>query len=125
MDQLTTLKASIRDFVTEREWSRFHTPKNLAMCLSVEASELLELYQWQMTTKDHSEFDGGGPPLQQRVEEEVGDIMISLLNFCHVTGIDPVEAGLNKLEQVKRKYPVERVKGSAAKPTLICQTEDI
>ena len=124
VDQLMTLKESIKDFVTEREWTPFHTPKNLAICLSVEASELLELYQWQITSKDHTTADGGGPPPQRRVEEEVGDIMISLLNFCQVTGIDPVEAGLNKLEQVKRKYPVEDVKGSAARPMVIYQTEE-
>ena len=124
VDRLTTLKESIKDFVTEREWTPFHTPKNLAICLSVEASELLELYQWQIASDAHTKADGGGPPPQNRVEEEVGDIMISLLNFCQVTGIDPVEAGLNKLEQVKKKYPVEHVKGSAAKPTTTCQTED-
>ena len=115
MSDLQPLVDKIKDFVSARDWQIFHTPKNLAMCLSVEASELVELYQWQLHGAG-SERPGAGAPDQQRIEEEVGDVLISLLNFCNATGIDPIQAGLNKLEQVKEKYPIEQSKGSAEKP---------
>ena len=115
MSEFEVLKTEVEQFVEARDWSVFHTPKNLAMCLSVEASELVELYQWQLWQTDVA-APGGGPPLQSRVAEEVGDIMISLLNFCRAAGIDPVEAARQKLVQVKQKYPVSKVRGSAVRP---------
>lgn len=115
MSEFDVLKAEVDQFVEVRDWAIFHTPKNLAMCLSVEASELLELYQWQLWQSDDT-APGGGPPAQSRVAEEVGDVMISLLNFCRAAGIDPIEAARQKLVQVKQKYPVAKVRGSAVRP---------
>ena len=109
------LRENVHSFVKERDWQVFHTPKNLAMCLSVEASELLELYQWQIWQTEN-EAPGGGPPDRTRVEEEVGDILISLINFCDAVGIDPIESAQRKLLQVKQKYPVDSVRGSAIRP---------
>lgn len=115
MSEFNVLKSEVDAFVDARDWAVFHTPKNLAMCLSVEASELVELYQWQIwQTQDIA--PGGGLPDQSRVAEEVGDVMISLLNFCRAAGIDPVRAARDKLVQVKEKYPVEKVRGSAVRP---------
>ena len=115
MSELNRLINEVRTFVDERDWQIFHTPKNLAICLSVEAAELLELYQWQLHGLG-AERPGAGAPERRRVEEEVGDVVISLLNFCHATGIDPIDARLRKLEKVKRKYPVAQIKGSAERP---------
>jgi NTP pyrophosphatase (non-canonical NTP hydrolase) len=115
MSEFHILKSEVDAFVNERDWGIFHTPKNLAMCLSVEASELLELYQWQIWQTTEI-APGGGPPDQTRVAEEVGDIMISLLNFCRAAGIDPISAARNKLLEVKEKYPVAKVRGSAVRP---------
>ena len=116
MPTLHHLASQVQNFVEARDWSVFHTPKNLATCLSVEASELLELYQWQLSGPD-ADRPGAGPPPQHRIEEEVGDVLISLLNFCHATNIDPIDAALRKLEKVKLKYPVETSKGSAKRPS--------
>ena len=102
MSEFDVLKQEVSAFVAERDWQKFHTPKNLAMCLSVETSELLELYQWQLSCAD-SVQPGAGAPSQSRVEEEVGDVLISLINFCNATGIDPIDAAANKLEKVKEK----------------------
>ena len=115
MSEFMKLQEAVDAFVTERDWSIFHTPKNLAMCLSVEASELVELYQWQIWN-DESGPPGGGPPPRDRIEEEVGDILVSLLNFCRATQIDPIDAASRKLEQIKAKYPANDVRGSAKKP---------
>ena len=115
MTEFEKLRQRVQSFVDARDWSVFHTPKNLAMCLSVEASELVELYQWQLFGSD-GDLPGAGVPSAGRVEEEVGDVLISLINFCNATGIDPIDAATRKLEQVKQKYPVAKVKGSAKRP---------
>lgn len=110
-DRLAELQALARAFVEERDWAQFHNPRNLAMALSVEASELLELYLW--TT------DGGPQPItperQERVGAEAADVLLCLLNFCDRAGIDLAEAFHDKLEVARAKYPAERVKGSALK----------
>ena len=115
MSSFEQLVENVHTFVKERDWQVFHTPKNLAMCLSVEASELLELYQWQIWQID-SEAPGGGPPERARVEEEVGDVLISLINFCDATGIDLIESAQQKLLQIQEKYPADSVRGSAVRP---------
>ena len=109
-----TLRAALRSFVSARDWEQFHTPKNTAICLSIEASELLELYLWSLDG-DTKPAPGSGPPPRTRIEEEVGDVLISLLNFCEVAGIDPITAATEKLVDLERKYPVELARGSAEK----------
>ena len=118
MADFEALVLKVNAFVRERDWEKFHTPKNLAMCLSVEASELLELYQWQLTGSAAS-YPGAGDPQRSKVEDEVGDVLISLINFCNATGINPIDAATSKLEKVKEKYPVDKIKGSAERPREI------
>ena len=108
------LKNEVKSFVEARDWEQFHTAKNTAICLSVEASELLELYLWTADGREPT-APGAEPPPSHRIEEEVGDVLISLLNFCDVTGIDAVKAARTKLVALGRKYPVELAKGSAVK----------
>ena len=117
MKSIDELFSDLDEFVKARQWEKFHTARNLATCLSVEASELLELYQWQIIESRDVLGQDGGPPDIERVEEEIGDIMISLANFCRCVGINPINAAFTKLEKVKEKYPVEQSRGSAAKPT--------
>lgn len=113
MHPFDALARRVDAFAEARDWRQFHTPKNLATCLSVEASELLELYMW---TRSAPPFPPGtAPPDPQAVADEVADVLISLLNFCTVTGIDPVAAAEDKLTRLAHKYPVERAKGSAVK----------
>ena len=79
MSELNRLINEIRTFVDERDWQIFHTPKNLAMCLSVEAAELLELYQWQLHGLGADRPGAGAPG--EASEEEVGDVVISPPTF--------------------------------------------
>lgn len=110
------LAARVAAFAEARDWRQFHSPKNLATCLSVEASELLELFMWTREAPPYP--PGTAPPDPQAVADEVADVLISLLNFCAVSGIDPVAAAEAKLTRLARKYPVERAKGSAQKGHL-------
>lgn len=108
---LTELTERVRAFADARDWGRFHSPRNLAMALSVEASELLELYLWCT--------DEGPQPMSPerapRVADEAADVLICLLNFCDRAGIDLSAALASKLERAEAKYPVERVSGRALK----------
>ena len=115
MHAFEALTARVAEFSLARDWRQFHTPKNLATCLSVEASELLELFMW---TRDTAPPPGTEAPDPQAVADEVADVLISLLNFCAVSGIDPLAAADSKLTRLARKYPVSRARGSAIKGHL-------
>lgn len=111
MPTLDELMAEARQFVEERDWQQFHSPRNLAMALSVEASELLELYLW---TRD----DGPQPATEARTAraaDEAADVLLCLLNFCDRAGIDLAAAFAAKLEKARAKYPAEVVRGKSAK----------
>lgn len=101
---LETLQKDILDLVAERDWDQFHSPKNLAIALSNEASELLELYMW-----------GEEPRKQKAVEEEVADVLYCLLLFAAKNKIDVTEALKKKLVEIKAKYPIEKSRGNAKK----------
>ena len=113
MNTLEDLKAAIDSFVVEREWGQFHSPKNLSMALSVEASELTEHFLW-LTQEESRNLN---PYKLAEVEEEVGDVLIYLLRMSQVLGIDPLKAAHTKLEWNKVKYPVWLVRGKANKYT--------
>lgn len=110
-DRLSALQALARQFVTERDWARYHSPRNLAMALSVEASELLELYLW-------SADDGPQPMTEGRRDQvagEAADVLLCLLNFCDQADIDLAQAFHDKLVIARQKYPVDQAKGRALK----------
>lgn len=121
MHAFEALTARVIEFSEARDWRQFHTPKNLATCLSVEASELLELFMW---TREQPPLPGEilppgtEPPDPQAVADEVADVLISLLNFCAVSGIDPLAAAGSKLTRLADKYPVATARGSAIKGQL-------
>ncbi len=108
------LHEAVAAFAEARDWRQFHTPRNLATCLAVEASELLELFMW---TRDGEgpHPPGAGPPDARAVEDEVADVLISLLNFCAVSGVNPLAAARRKLAALEHKYPVALARGSAIK----------
>lgn len=108
---MNDLDAKLNDFAAERGWGKFHAPKNLAIGLSVEASELLELFTWLSEDESRSL----SPRTLERVKEEVGDVTIQLLNFCRALGLDPIDCGHRKLELNRLKYPVDKAFGSARK----------
>lgn len=100
-------------FVKERDWDQFHSIKNLAMALSVEASELLEIFQWMK--EEESNNVATDLKTFAKVEEEVADVFIYLLRIVHKTGIDLEQAVYNKMKKNEEKYPVEKAKGNAKK----------
>lgn len=95
------LKKEIADFVTSRNWQQYHTPKNLAMALSVETSELLEIFQW-MTPEESMVVD---KDVLKHIEEEIGDVMIYLTTLAAAYNLDPLTAAAKKLKKNKVKYP--------------------
>jgi dCTP diphosphatase len=113
MRDLEELKARVRTFVAERDWERFHSPKNLAMALSVEASELVELFQW-LSEEESAALDDAQ---RRRVAEELADVLWFLVRLSDCLDIDLLEAAGQKLTQNAQKYPVERVRGKSKKYT--------
>ncbi len=114
MHRFDELTARLRDFVQARDWRQFHTPKDMAMCLNVEAGELLELFLWTREGPG-PHAPGTAPPASERLEEEAADVLISLLGFCDVAGIDLLGATAKKLDALEFKYPVDLARGSAVK----------
>ena len=108
---ISEIQNQLKKFSIERDWEQFHTPKNLSMALSVETSELVEIFQWLNLKESNS-------PNQRQIEEiniEVADIAMYLLRFCSVLGIDLEKAIESKLERNEEKYPVNLSKGNAQK----------
>jgi dCTP diphosphatase len=102
---------AIKDFVTARDWMQFHSPKNLAISISLEANELLELFQWmdcEASTKFATEN-------KERVAEEIADVAIYLFELCDNLGIDLLGAMDDKLKVNATKYPVQKAKGNYKK----------
>jgi dCTP diphosphatase len=110
---LNRLAARLRTFAQERDWEQFHTPKNLVMALSVEAGELLELFQW--LTAEESRALTATPAGAKRVGEELADVLIYLVRLADVLGVDLEAATETKLEVNARKYPIDRSRGNATK----------
>lgn len=108
---LDKLRASIREFSKERDWEQFHNPKNLAIALSVEASELLEVFQW-LTPEQSANLKADA---RAAVKDEIGDVMICLVNLADRLNVDLLASAEEKLEKVKAKYPVEKARGLAKK----------
>jgi NTP pyrophosphatase (non-canonical NTP hydrolase) len=113
VSDLTELRDLIRAFSSERDWLKFHTPKNLAMALSVEASELLEHFQW-LRTGEEAELDDKA---REGVRHEVADVLVYLIQFADHCGIDLKSAVLEKMELNRKKYPLDQARGNARKYT--------
>jgi len=107
------LRARVADFVAARDWAQFHAPKNLAMALACEAAELMEHYLWVDAAESARVTDD--PARRQRIEAEVADVGICLLNLCNVLGIDLASAVTHKLGEADAKYPADKVRGQAKK----------
>ena len=107
------LQNEIDAFIKERNWEQFHSPKNLAMALSVEVAEIVEHFQW-LTEEQSRNLP---PEKLADIREEIGDVMIYLTELADKLSIDPVEAAQAKLEINKQKYPADVVRGSALKYT--------
>lgn len=99
----------IKIFVEERDWDQFHSPKNLSMALSVEASELVEIYQWQK----EDDYKTDDVKIKDAVKDELVDIFFYLMRMCHKTNIDLEKSFYEKMEKNRKKYPIEKYKGKS------------
>tara|TARA_Y100001970_G_scaffold262409_1_gene346616 strand:- start:1311 stop:1655 length:345 start_codon:yes stop_codon:yes gene_type:complete len=108
---LEKYKQKIRAFADERNWDKYHNPKNLSMALSGEVGELLEIFQWLNSEESNNLTDKD----QQSAKEELADIMIYLIRLSDKLGIDLEEAVQEKLKLNAEKYPVELSKDNAVK----------
>lgn len=110
---LTRLRDHLRAFAAARDWDQFHTPKNLAIALSVEAAELLEHFQWL------SDKGSLTPPADRlgKIEEEMADVFLYLIRLSDVLNVDLIQAADRKIAVNARKYPIEKARGTAKKYT--------
>lgn len=110
---IVALIKKLRAFTKARDWSQFHSPKNLASALSVESGELLENFQWLTEAQSRRLNE----QQKKAVAMEVADVFIYLLQLCDALDIDPLRAAAEKLALNEQKYPTERARGSSKKYT--------
>jgi NTP pyrophosphatase (non-canonical NTP hydrolase) len=108
---ISELAERLRQFAADRDWDQFHSPKNLAMALVAEAGELAAEFQWL------SEAQSLGPKADElaRIRAEAADVLNYLVRLCDKLGIDLIAAAHEKIEDNERRYPVDKVRGSAKK----------
>lgn len=111
MDDLDTLREAVRRFAAERDWERFHSPKNLASALAVEAAELLEPFQWLTEEQSRSL----SAEQAEAVRKEMADVLIYLVRLADQVEVDLLAAARDKMAENALKYPVEKARGSARK----------
>lgn len=112
-ERIENLKERIRKFRDDRDWKQFHNPKDLAISIAIETSELLEEFQW----KDKAGVDKKVKDERHKIEDEMADIYIYLLEMSDVLGVDLIDAANKKMAMNEVKYPVEKAKGNAKKYT--------
>lgn len=109
------LKDLVETFVQEREWKQFHSPKNLSMGISIEANELMEKFVWVDGKESYEVIK----TKRQEVEDELADVIIASFIFAQHNNIDISKIFHHKLEEIKKKYPIELSKGKNLKYTEI------
>ncbi|WP_093878583.1 nucleotide pyrophosphohydrolase [Streptomyces sp. TLI_105] len=109
------LQRRLAEFAAARDWQPYHTPKNLAAALSVEAAELLEIFQW--LTPEQAERVMDDPDAAHRVADEVADVLAYLLQFCQVLGVDPLAALAAKIDRNEVRFPVRKRGGGSESGT--------
>lgn len=107
------IKQTLREFTEQRDWDQFHSPKNLAMALNVEAAELLEHFQW-LTEQQSSSLSS---ETLSEVADEIADIQVYLIRLADKLGVDIVATTQRKIEKNAQKYPAEKVRGQSKKYT--------
>lgn len=112
-NEIRELKERMRDFAERRNWDQFHAPKNLVMALAGEAGELIEHFQW-LSERESAELD---PSTLEKVASEIADIQIYLARLADKLGISIADAVNRKIIENERRYPADKVYGSARKYT--------
>src|SRR5688572_29467874 len=113
MTELERLRNELRSFAAERDWDQFHSPKNLAMALSAEAGELLEVFQWLTPEESHKL----APEKHAAASAEIADVLLYVIRLADKLGIDPIEAARGKLAENARQYPKAEARGNARRRT--------
>jgi dCTP diphosphatase len=113
MTDLETLRDQLRAFAAARDWDQFHTPKNLAMALSVEAGELLEIFQW-LTEEQSRKLSAAA---RAAAGDEVADVLLYLIRLADTLDIDLIATANRKLATNADKYPVDKARGNSKKYT--------
>lgn len=111
--ELGELQQALRQFAAEREWERFHSPKNLAMALAGEAGELLEHFQWLTETESYA-LDAAG---KEAVSEELADVFLYLIRLADRLSVDLQAVAREKIKKNAAKYPIEKARGNSRKYT--------
>tara|TARA_B100000768_G_C11256223_1_gene366519 strand:+ start:61 stop:423 length:363 start_codon:yes stop_codon:yes gene_type:complete len=109
---LDIIKEKLNQFSKERDWEQYHSPKNLAMALSVEVAELVEIFQW---SNDGGIKEVENEQTRKEIEEEIADIFNYLIKFVDLMDIDLEKISLEKIQKNHEKYPVEKSKGNSEK----------
>lgn len=120
MESLEDLKLKLRKFAGDRDWDQFHSPKNIAMALSVEVSELLEHFQW-LTEDESKNLDAAA---LSEVADEIADVQNYLVRLADKLGIDILDAAATKFVKNEAKYPADLVRGSSKKYSEYKQIKD-
>lgn len=110
---VSALTEQLNAFASERDWAQFHSPKNLAMALTGEVGELVEIFQWM--TEDDSRRAAAEPERAQAIGAEMADVLFYLVRMADMLGIDLNEAAKSKLALNARKYPADQSRGSSQK----------
>ena len=111
MNEIDNLRNQLRTFAADRDWDQFHSPKNLASALAVEAAELLENFQW-LTEAESQQLQ---PEALAAVRAEVADLLLYLIRISDKLGIDLIAAANAKIVLNAKKYPVEKARGNSKK----------
>ena len=112
-DALLILSDTLRRFSAERDWDQFHTPKNLAIALSVEAAELLEHFQW-ISDENSMRLT---PEQMEKVREEMADVLLYLVRLADKLNVDIIQAATLKIERNAEKYPADKARANSKKYT--------
>ena len=113
---LTQLRDALREFAAERDWDQFHSPKNLASALSVEAAELLECFQW-LTEEQSRNLN---PEQLAAVREELADVLNYLVRLADKLDVNLMDAAREKIQKNALKYPADKARGSIRKYSELC-----
>lgn len=112
---LAALRETMRQFIHERDWAKYHTPRNLAASVAVEAGELLELFQW-LTPEEAVERLRSDAAFRKAVGEEMADVLMYLMSLANAADLDVAATVAAKMEKNRRKYPAEKVQGHYRRP---------
>lgn len=115
MNTIKDVQAKLEDFVNERDWQPFQSPKNLVMALTGEVGELVEHFQW-LTQEQSAQLN---QEQKSEVQDEMADVFIYLVRLADKLDIDLVQAAKQKIDKNALKYPVEKARGNQTKYTKL------